>query len=699
MTDLQMAPEGNPILEVRDLSVRYRSHRGPINTLRNVSLTIQESQVYALVGESGSGKTTLGYAAMGYLPPDAERLGGEVFLEGFDLFQLTLEEKRRIWRDQVAYVPQDPLSSLNPSMRIKHQIAEVIPDRSGMSKYEAEHLVINSLEGVRFSDPRQVANQYPFELSGGMQQRILLAMAFITQPKLLILDEPTSSLDVTTQAAILDLLTDLVQNSRTTSLYISHNLGIVHTLADRVGVLYAGELFEEGPVSEVFGLPYHPYTTGLIRSNPSLTHRQRLSHLPTIPGSIPALTDLPSGCIFRPRCAIANEMCQEHPAIKEVSLARIVRCHHWDQKIPQENLTFQSADPLSGPQEGEVPVLSLLGLEIRYSGSRGLVEALRGKPGPETIAVHNVSFMIPKDGSLGLVGESGSGKTSLAKGVLGLVPRSGGLIALKGQDLSPELENRSQETLSSLQAVFQNPSESFNPRSKMRVSLRRPLQVLGELSKKEAETRVYELLEMVNLPTSYADRYPGQLSGGELQRVAIARAFSSRPDLLVADEAVSALDVSVQASILNLLSDLHSQFGCATLLISHDISVVVNFTDIIAVLYRGTLMELVPSAQFDVPPIHPYTELLLSAIPGSGKVDGDWVKTIEGEYSATKEIGAGCPFQARCHRGLGEICENEIPPWQELDQRYGYRCHLPIEGLKGQQEDNRAASAGEDIQS
>jgi peptide/nickel transport system ATP-binding protein len=531
-----------------------------------------------------------------------------------------------------------------------------------------------------------------------MQQRVLIAMALSTAPRLLVLDEPTTNLDVTTQASILDLFSDLISGVQTSVLYVTHNLGVVAQMCDRVAVLYAGELVEDAPLKSLFRQPLHPYTQGLLDSVPKVGQSKHDRPLRGIQGQIPPLGARPEGCVFMPRCPLAIEICRERPPLYTPETGRLTRCHRW-QEI--EAGVISARQPDTGEAEAlpasrgyisldgkeKEPVLDVREIEVHFDLRRSLEEMLSGRPARQVKAVNDVSISIPAGTTVGLVGESGSGKTTLARAVMGLVERTDGEVELLGRPLPAQLSQRQLDTLRHLQMVFQNPDAALNPYLTVGGSLRRPLMNLLKKSRSEADDEVMRLLESVRLTPEYARRMPGQLSGGEKQRIAIARAFASNPDLLVADEPVSSLDVSVQATILNLLNSLQVEQGSSLLFISHDLAVVGYLSDVIAVIYLGHLMEVAQAASLFEPPYHPYTEALLSSIPvADPEVQQEQIR-LQGDIPSPINIPSGCPFHTRCPRFLGEVCVKETPPWR-TDPQTGkrYFCHIPVEDLISVQE-------------
>jgi peptide/nickel transport system ATP-binding protein len=673
-------------LEVQDLTVTYDTDAGPLDTVRGVSLTIAPGEIYGLVGESGSGKTTLARGVVRYLPANGRVTSGSVRLEGTSLLELPKERMRRFWGSRITMVHQDPNTAINPSMVIGEQIAEMGRVHLGMSRSRAARLAVEMLAKVRMSDPATVARRYGHQLSGGQLQRVLIAIALSTSPRLLIMDEPTTSLDVTTEAVILDLVRELLAEYRTAVLYITHNLGVVARLCHRVGVLYAGELMEEGSSYDVFKRMLHPYTLGLLGCVPRVDRDKRDIVLHAIPGYIPRPDDLPEGCIFAPRCPGAQPACRAaRPPRVEAEPAHLTACRRWPDlrrepeaftAAPKKRRFDEAVSGVAGPVELEAT-------EVRknFPVSRvGLLELMRhGRP--VVHAVDGISLRVRKGFTMGIVGESGCGKTTLARCIAGLEEPTSGELALEGEKLARALAKRPKAQLKKIQMVFQNPDASLNPQVTVGAGVARPLARLGNLPRGEIERRMRELLQAVNLPLEYAGRLPHELSGGEKQRVAIARAFATDPALMICDEPISSLDVSVQASLMNLLSELQDSRGTTYLFISHDLAAVRHLSDWIAVIYLGRLWEIGSALDVFSPPQHPYTEALLSALPIP---DPEAIQNrirLRGGVSSSVNIPSGCRFNPRCPRKIGEICERQEPPWLKHGRWHRICCHRPPEEL------------------
>jgi peptide/nickel transport system ATP-binding protein len=521
-----------------------------------------------------------------------------------------------------------------------------------------------------------------------MQQRVAIAMALGGAPELLVMDEPTTNLDVTTEATVLDLVRDLRRERGTAVLYVSHSLAVVAQLCDRVGVLYASELVEDAPVGALYDRPLHPYTRGLLDSLPRVGQSRREAPLRPIVGRIPEAHARPPGCVFADRCPVAVDRCHvERPALDDAGDGRRVRCHRWPE------IAAGTLDPRGGPAPADAPdataagpdrpdVLRVTDLAKRYPVRRSPLDALLGRPRRDVRALEGATLSVAGGRTLGLVGESGSGKSTLARCVVGLTLPSEGRVELLGVTLPGRLERRDRARLGALQMVFQNSGEALNPYLTVGESLARPLRRLAGATGASVRAQVGALLEAVHLPAEFASRTPGQLSGGEQQRVAIARAFATDPELVLFDESVSGLDVSVQAAILELLTRLQGERGSAYLFISHDLAVVSYLADEVAVMLLGRVVEFGPTAAVLRPPYHPYTEALLSAVPTPDPAAPVAPLRLEGEPPSPVELPTGCPFHTRCPRFLGEICVRETPPWRvDAASGQGLACHIPLDEL------------------
>jgi peptide/nickel transport system ATP-binding protein len=660
-----------PALSVSHMDVTYRVRGQDRLALRDVSFQISRGESYGLVGESGSGKSTAALALVRYLPSNGRVSAGTISINGLDPLSMGTAALRDFRARTVSMVYQEPGRALNPSMRVGRQIAEVY-EIAGQSSGDALQSAEQMLRKVQISDPGRVMRRYPHELSGGMAQRAVIAMALARSPSLLILDEPTTALDATVEAEVLDLVAALREEFHTTVLFISHNLAVIAKMCDRVGVLYAGELVEEGPARAVFENPRHPYTVGLLRCIPRRGQRKDTDRLDSIPGFLPTPGLTVTGCIFVPRCGLAQDRCRhEHPPFFAVDEVRTSRCffHQQAPDLPRATPVSVGALAVEGTNGTGDPLVVVENLSKTFAGG---VQALAG-----------VDLSIQQGETLGLVGESGSGKTTLARVLLGLTaPDPGSVVTLHDKPLSADVRRRPRETLRELQIVFQNPDSALNRRHTVRALISRPLSRLGGLSGSALQDRLEELIASVRLEDRHLPLRPSQLSGGLKQRVAIARAFGPRPEVMVCDEPTSALDVSVQAAILNLLADLQQKERATYLFISHDLGLVRYLSDRIVVLYLGRVMEVGPSETVFDGPHHPYTEALFSAVPSLDLNRPERIK-LTGEIPSAADPPSGCVFHTRCPRKLPTgICESTEPPLHEDEPGHQIRCHIPLAELR-----------------
>jgi peptide/nickel transport system ATP-binding protein len=656
-------------LELQDLDVVYRVRGIDRPVLRGVSFEIARGESFGLVGESGCGKSTAALAIVRYLARNGLVSSGSISVAGRDVLALGGGDLRRYRAETVSMVYQNPGAALNPSIRVGAQVAEAFTVL-GASPSAAQERASDALARVQIADPSSVMPRYPHQLSGGMQQRVVIAMALAKNPELLILDEPTTGLDATVEAEVLDLVSQLQAELHTSVLFISHNLGVISKMCSRVGVLYAGRLVEEGPVDTVLRDPRHPYTVGLLRCIPRGGVRKDHGRLDTIPGFLPSLGTEIAGCVFADRCALADERCHtEEPPLIAVEAGHGSRCwyHERAPELPRQEVVDLD---LPGVERTGPPLVELQELTKVFK-----------QRGHEVHAVTEVSAAIWPGETLGLVGESGSGKTTLARTLLGIVPPTAGAALLEGRELPTRYQKRSREELRALQIVFQNPDSALNRRHSVRRILLRSLKKLAGVGGSTAEARMEDLAERVRLTERTLTQKPVQLSGGLKQRVAIARAFAGDPKLVVCDEPTSALDVSVQAAILNLLVELQAEQRVSYLFISHDLGVVRYISDRIAVLYLGRLQELGPADVVFDGPHHPYTEALLSAVPTIDGGGRDRIR-LEGDIPSAAAPPSGCVFHTRCPRKLGAICEETEPPLVEVEGGHHMRCHIPIEELR-----------------
>ena len=674
------ALRGSALLEVYNLSVRYNGDDGQTAAVQDVSFRLDPGKALAIVGESGSGKSSVAGAILNFLGPAAQT-AGEILFEGRDLLRLSPAQRRSVLGRRIGAVFQDPFTALNPALRVGPQIAEPMVQHLGMKLPEALRRAVSLLHEMGIQRPAEVARAFPHQLSGGMKQRALIAAALACEPPLLILDEPTTALDVTVEAQILHLLSRLRRRKGVSLLFISHNLGVVRRLCDDVAVMYASELVEIGDVRRVLDRPAHPYSKGLLASRPPLEASPRGSRLPAIAGQMPVAADPGSGCVFAPRCPFSEPRCTS--AALTLSLApdgHAVRCWKADALGPWPR---KHVAAFAGPafRAGDA-LVNVTRLSKSFSTSRGLADwhlstsnglpRLFRKPA-RLQAVDEVSFSISAGEVFGLVGESGCCKSTLGRLALRLLHQSSGSVEFDGADLGqlpgPELSAFRKHA----QIVFQNVGSSLNPRLSVAEALERPLALFGLGARRERTTRVERLLAMVRLPASYRTRFPHQLSGGERQRVAIARALATQPRFIVCDEPVSALDVSVQASIVNLLADLRDEFDLAYLFISHDLAVVAQLSDRIGVMYRGRLCEVGTAADVLSPPYHPYTRMLLASV-----ADDDLTEPDAPLDSAVVASDRGCVFSSRCPRRIDGVCDTIAPPTRMVNPTHAIACHLEM---------------------
>lgn len=656
-----------PALSIQDLHMSYIVRGTPREVLRGVTFDVKQGETYGLVGESGCGKSTTAYAALRYLPGNGKITSGTVTAGDRNLTSMSNNELREFRSREASMVYQDPVQAVNPVLKIGRQVAECF-EIVGHSRKDAEGLALQALQRVHIADSVSVMQRYPHQLSGGMLQRVVIAMALASEPQLLVLDEPTTGLDATVEAEVLDLVRELRDESGAAILLIAHNLGVIRTMCDRVGVMYAGKVVEEGTVAEVFDNPSHPYTKGLLNSIPRRGLRKTDRELFAIPGNLPQIGDPLPTCVYVARCPIATDICREAapPIVDRTDLGHWTRCHHPD-------LIDNVPDPVDTDWDHEIGTEEIIGV-------RGVSKTFRQR-GTDIPALVSVDLGFSDGETLGLVGESGSGKSTLAKTMLGVhAPDEGGAITLRDRKMAHKATSRTEESIRSIQMVFQNPDSALNRAWTVRRILTRSVSKLTGVSGSEADGRALEIAEAMRLSPRHLDMRPRQLSGGLKQRVAIARAFAGDPDVVVCDEPTSALDVSVQAAILNLLATLQRSERTSYLFISHDIGVVRYLADRIAVMYLGRIMELAPTNKMFSGPNHPYTEALLSAVPS---VDGLTANRIplDGEIPSPKDPPPGCVFHTRCHRVIPGTCDVTEPEMVEIATGHSMRCHIPAEQL------------------
>ncbi|MCZ8153085.1 MAG: ABC transporter ATP-binding protein [Rhodobacteraceae bacterium] len=683
MSDTTWDPS-KPILEIENLSISFFTRLREIPAVMDFSCTVMAGEAMGLVGESGCGKSTVALAVMRDLGKNGRIVGGSIKFKGRDLTNMTEEELRHIRGSEIAMIYQEPMASLNPAMKIGAQLAEVPMIHQGMARDDAWKLARQIVADVRLPDPDRILNSYPHQLSGGQQQRIVIAMALMSKPALLILDEPTTALDVTVEAGIVDLVKALGEKYGTSMLFISHNLGLVLDVCDRLCVMYSGEAVETGNVEEVFDKMRHPYTQALFRSIPLPGADKNSRPLVAIPGNFPLPHERPKGCNFGPRC---NYFVEGRCNALDIPMAEVPGGNRHESRCLRFAEIDWSAPPAAGKTVektaiGKV-VLKLDDLKKYYSvGS----SAFGGGMKKVVKANETLSFEAREGETLAIVGESGCGKSTFAKVLMGLETATSGQIMLFDENVqSTPIQMRGTGTISKLQMVFQNPFDTLNPSSTVGRQIIRALEIFDYgTSDAEREARMLELLDLVKLPRAFADRMPRQLSGGQKQRVGIARAFAGGAKVVVADEPVSALDVSVQAAVTDLLMDIQRKNKTTLLFISHDLSIVRYLSDRVMVMYLGHVVEMGTTDQVFAPPYHPYTEALLSAVPiADTRVQKQRI-VLEGDIPSAVNPPPGCPFQTRCRwksQVPGGLCDREVPPVRTLDGGHQIKCHLSDEVL------------------
>ena len=669
-----------PILEIEHLSISFFTRLREIPAVMDFSCSVMAGEAMGLVGESGCGKSTVALAVMRELGKTGKIVAGSMKFKGRDLATMSDEELRHIRGSEIAMIYQEPMASLNPAMKIGAQLAEVPMIHSGMTKADAWKLARQIVADVRLPDPDRIINAYPHQLSGGQQQRIVIAMALMAKPALLILDEPTTALDVTVEAGIVDLVKDLGKKYGTSMLFISHNLGLVMDVCDRICVMYSGEAAETGNVTQVFDKMRHPYTQALFRSIPLPGADKNSRPLISIPGNFPLPHERPPGCNFGPRCDYfqagrcdATEVSMDVVPGDDRHATRCLRWKEVDWDAPPAKREVKIKSPI-----GKV-VLKMEDLKKYYAISSG---AFGGGAKKVVKANETLSFEAHEGETLAIVGESGCGKSTFAKVLMGLETATSGSIMLFDENVqSTPIQKRNTDTVSSVQMVFQNPFDTLNPSMNVGRQIIRALEIF-KYGKSDADrqTRMLELLDLVKLPRAFADRMPRQLSGGQKQRVGIARAFAGGAKVVVADEPVSALDVSVQAAVTDLLMDIQRVNKTTLLFISHDLSIVRYLSDRVLVMYLGHVVETGTTDQVFQPPYHPYTEALLSAVPiADTKVTRKRI-VLEGDIPSAVNPPPGCPFQTRCRWksqvSPAGLCDREMPPVQELESGHQIKCHL-----------------------
>lgn len=668
-----------PVLDIRNLSISFFTRQGEIPAVMDFSCTVKPGEAMGLVGESGCGKSTVALGIMRDLGVNGSIVNGSVSFNGRDLATLSEPELRSIRGSEIAMIYQEPMASLNPAMKVGQQLIEVPIIHEQVSQSVARTRALQMLDAVRLPDPKRIMDAYPHQISGGQQQRIVIAMALLSNPALLLLDEPTTALDVTVEAGIVELVKDLGRDFGTSMLFISHNLGLVLETCDRVTVMYSGEAVETGSISDVFDHMRHPYTQSLFRSIPLPGTDKRSHPLVSIPGQLPLPHERPHGCNFGPRCSHFDEaQCNTN----KIPMHAVEGDNKHESRCERMQAIDWDAASKAGEQNEKVEpgkvVLDVKDLKKYYEVSSGTF----GDGASRTVkANETLTFQAREAETVAIVGESGCGKSTLAKVLLGLETATEGSVMLEGRAIQDtEVQDRNTDTVASIQMVFQNPFDTLNPSHTVGSQIVRTLERFGVgKSQQDRQTLMLELLDLVKLPREFASRMPRQLSGGQKQRIGVARAFAGRPKVVVADEPVSALDVSVQAAVTELLMDIQRESRTTMLFISHDLSVVRYIADRVIVMYLGHIVEQGTTDQIFAPPYHPYTEALLSAIPIA---DTRVVKqhiVLEGDIPSAVNPPSGCPFQTRC-RFKNQVpdnrCETILPATIVSDAGHDIKCHL-----------------------
>ncbi len=678
-------PDDAPVLDIENLRISYFTRAGEIPAVMDFSLTVRRGEAVGLVGESGCGKSTVAMGIMRHLGANGRIVGGTIRFRGRDMAALSNEELRQVRGAQIAMVYQEPMAALNPSMTIGAQLMEVpLYHEPGCSQAEAHGRALDMLADVKLADAERVMAAYPHQISGGQQQRVVIAMALLSRPALLLLDEPTTALDVTVEAGIVELIGGLSRRFGTSMLYISHNLGLILDTCDRVCVMYSGEAVEEGAIADVFEQPRHPYTRGLFGCLAVPGRDKNTRPLMPIRGQLPLPHERPPGCNFGPRCDhFRGGQCDtgDIPMLRTGPGHR-ARCVRWDG-IDWAGHQVQVA-PRVPLVPGEV-VLAAEGMQKYYPVyDRSLTAIVSGRSVRHVKANEDLSFQARARQTVAIVGESGCGKSTFAKVLMGLEQATDGVLVFNGEDIATRpVQRRSTRQVGALQMVFQNPNDTLNPSMTVGRQIGRVVRKLGaERDPRRIEERVLHLLDLVKLPRAFITRRSRQLSGGQKQRVGIARAFAGNPAMVVADEPVSALDVSVQAAITGLLMDIQRQSDTTLLFISHDLGVVRYLADRVVVMYLGRIMEQGTTAEVFAPPYHPYTEALLAAVPIADTRFRRKRIILEGALPSVLDPPRGCPFHTRCPRKLGRLCEETPPPLQRTENGHAIFCHILMDELR-----------------
>ena len=676
-----------PVLECKDLCISYYTRAGEIPAVVDFNMTVMPGESVGIVGESGCGKSTVALAVMQYMGKNGKVVSGEIKFKGRDMTAMSEEELRQLRGSQISMVYQEPMASLNPSMKIGRQLMEVpLFHEDGCTEQQAHDRALQMLTDVKLPDPPRIMDSYPHQISGGQQQRVVIAMALLAGPALLLLDEPTTALDVTVEAGIVELIRDISSKFGTSMIYISHNLGLILETCDKINVMYSGEAVEFGKVKAVFNKMRHPYTRGLFNSIPLPGADKYARPLLPIRGQLPLPHERPRGCNFGPRCDFFKGGLCDQGDIKMAEIegepghvSRCLRFQEIDWAAKPEG-----ADEIKSAETGPV-VLRVDKMKKYYEiQDSSLMAMIKGSSVKTVKANEQLDFVAHEAETVAIVGESGCGKSTFAKVLMGLETATDGEVVLDNQDLGQvPVQDRKPQTVGHLQMVFQNPFDTLNPSHTVGSQISRVIRKFGvETDPAKVRERVLQLLDVVKLPRDFYYRRPRQLSGGQKQRVGIARAFAGNPRVVVADEPVSALDVSVQAAVTQLLMEIQNENRTTLLFISHDLSLVRYLADRVIVMYLGYIVEQGTTDEVFAPPYHPYTEALLSAVPIADTSIKKKHIVLEGDIPSAVNPPPGCPFQTRCPRKVGKVCEEQAPPRREFGNGHHLACHLEMADLE-----------------
>ncbi len=661
----------DPLLKIENLQTQLGDEQNPVRVVDGLDLSIQRGETFALLGESGCGKSMTALSMMRLLPPSGRVTEGDISFDGAGLLWLSEREMRQVRGGGMGMIFQEPMTSLNPVLRIGDQIAEAVRLHDQIKGAAVNTRVVELLDAVGIPDPARRAREYPHQLSGGMKQRVMIAMALAGRPELLIADEPTTALDVTIQAQVLNLLKDLQRETGMAVLLITHDLGIVAETADRLAVMYAGQIVETGDVTTFFQGPKHPYSRKLFESLPD--SRKRAEKLAVIKGSVPSLRQVFTGCRFLQRCEESGERCsREMPEWRQLTDTQGVRCLHYaEQPLISEPRSNPPVDLYTTSRKPAEPLLQVTDLKVHFPIHKGVFRRVVG----QVRAVDGVDLSIPKGHTLALVGESGCGKTTVGKAILQLLKPTAGSARFEDHELTLLKGEALRKRRADMQIIFQDPMSSMNPRMLVRDIIAEGMNAQRMGTRQQRVARVNELLQQVGLSEESAGRYPHEFSGGQRQRICVARALAVQPKLIICDEPTSALDVSVQAQILNLLKELQNELELSYLFITHNISVVSYLADEVAVMYLGRIVEKGKVDQVLEHPEHPYTQALLSAVPVADPSHQRNVIQLQGDMPSPANPPTGCHFHPRCPQAF-DRCREAYPDQSDIGDNHQVRCWL-----------------------